>query len=197
MQFERRAASCPWCRNTRRTVLGLCSLDAGDEMKGTGGDVLYLDFDGVLHHENCFWHPRRGAYLDAPPGYTLFQHAKLLSTLLAPYPQVEIVLSTSWVRRYGCSSTAKRLPLPLRARVIGATFHSRMNERDFVELSRGQQVLGDVMRRQPKRWLALDDDPDGWTLECLPNFLQTDEREGISAPHVHVQLIDKLARFGE
>lgn len=54
-----------------------------------------------------------------------------------------------------------------------------MNERVFVDLSRGQQVLGDVMRRQPKRWLALDDDPDGWPLECLPNFLQTDEREGI------------------
>ncbi len=23
-------------------------------MKGTAGDVLYLDLDGVLHHENCF-----------------------------------------------------------------------------------------------------------------------------------------------
>eukprot|EP01037_Dinobryon_pediforme_P012453 gene12453-12540_t len=169
-----------------------------DEMNGTGGDVLYLDFDGVLHHENCFWHPRRGAYLDAPPGYMLFQHAELLSTLLAPYPQVEIVLSTSWVRRYGCSDTAKRLPRPLRARVIGATFHTRMNERDFVELSRGQQVLGDVMRRQPKRWLALDDDPDGWTLECLPNFLQTDEREGINmnVPENFPRLPDPTALSG-
>lgn len=72
-----------------------------------------------------------------------------------------------------------------------------MNERVFVDLSRGQQVLGDVMRRQPKRWLALDDDPDGWPLECLPNFLQTDEREGISAPQIHAQLINKLKRFGE
>jgi len=119
-------------------------------MKGTAGDVLYLDSDGVLHHENCFWHPRRGAYLDAPPGYMLFQHAELLSTLLAPYPQVEIVLSTSWVRRYGCSDTAKRLPLPLRARVIGRLSTLELNERVFVDLSRGQQVLGDVMRRQPK-----------------------------------------------
>lgn len=164
-------------------------------MRGTGGDVLYLDFDGVLHHENCFWHPGRGAYLDAPPDFTLFQHATLLETLLLPYPQVEIVLSTSWVRRFGCSGTAKRLPASLRARVIGATFHSQMNEPAFVELARGQQVMGDVMRRKPKTWLALDDDPEGWPHESIPHFLQTDERDGISAPHVHAQLIDKLKRF--
>ncbi|RYF31932.1 MAG: hypothetical protein EOO23_00885 [Comamonadaceae bacterium] len=166
-------------------------------MKGTGGDVLYLDFDGVLHHENCFWHPRRGAYLVAPPGYTLFQHAMLLERLLAPYPRVEIVLSTSWVRRYGCSHAAKRLLSSLRARVIGATFHSRMNERDFMELPRGQQVMGDVTRRQPKRWLALDDDPDGWPEQSLPNLVRTDEQAGIGAPHVKAELIEKLTRFGE
>jgi hypothetical protein len=25
--------------------------------------VLYLDFDGVLHPDEVYWHPRRGAYL--------------------------------------------------------------------------------------------------------------------------------------
>lgn len=164
-------------------------------MRETGGDVLYLDFDGVLHHENCLWHPRRGAFLVAPPGYTLFQHVALLEALLAPYPSVEIVLSTSWVRRYGCSHTAKRLPPSLRQRVIGATFHSRMNERDFMELQRGQQVMGDVSRRQPKRWLALDEDPDGWPEGCPQNFVRTDEHAGISALHVQEELIDKLSLF--
>ncbi len=27
--------------------------------KGAGALVLYLDFDGVLHHENVLWHPKR------------------------------------------------------------------------------------------------------------------------------------------
>lgn len=62
--------------------------------------VLYLDFDGVLHHEDCWWHPRKGPYLHQT-GYQLFQHVGLLEETLAPYPQVKIVLSTSWVRRVG------------------------------------------------------------------------------------------------
>ena len=53
-------------------------------MKGTGELVLYLDYDGVLHHENCLWHPRRGAYLVAPQRYSLFQHAPLLEEMLEP-----------------------------------------------------------------------------------------------------------------
>ena len=34
--------------------------------KGAGELIVYLDFDGVLHHENCLWHPKRGPYLEAP-----------------------------------------------------------------------------------------------------------------------------------
>ena len=51
---------------------------------GRGQAILYLDFDGVLMHEGVFWHPRRGAYLDAPAGYRLFQHASLLDEMLQP-----------------------------------------------------------------------------------------------------------------
>ena len=48
-------------------------------LRGAGELVLYLDFDGVLHHENVLWHPNKGAYLCAPSRYTLFQHAELLA----------------------------------------------------------------------------------------------------------------------
>lgn len=165
-------------------------------MKGTGGGVLYLDFDGVLHHENCSWHPRRGAYLVAPTQYKLFQHAELLQKLLTPYPDVAIVFSTLWVRRCGYSKTAKRLPSALCQRVVGATFHSRMNECHFSALPRGQQIFEDVLRRRPARWLALDDDPSGWHEGCLPNFVRTDECEAISDLITREELIDKLTRFG-
>lgn len=72
-----------------------------------GGLVLYFDFDGVLHHENVFWRPRRGAYA-GPPGFTLSEHAALLDELLAPIPEVGIVLSTSGGRQYGCYGAAKK-----------------------------------------------------------------------------------------
>jgi hypothetical protein len=161
--------------------------------RGRNDLLLYLDFDGVLHHENALWHPRRGVYLKAPQGYVLFQHAGLLEEILAPYPEVKIVLSTSWVRSYGCSKTANRLPPALRKRVIGATFHSQMYEQGFVDMPRGAQVSADVLRRKPRDWLALDDDYKNWPSWCLDKYVRTDEHEGISLPSVADEIRLKLA----
>ena len=164
-------------------------------MRGTGELILYLDFDGVLHHENCLWHPRIGAYLSAPDGYVLFQHAGLLEQLLAPYPQVQIVLSTNWVRRYGCSKTAKNLGPTLRSRVIGATYHSNMRKREFSALSRGMQVWSDVVKRKPQDWLAIDDVDEGWPAHALANYVQTHQQDGISDPAVLTKFQEKLERM--
>ena len=56
-------------------------------LSGHGGLLLYLDYDGVLHHENVLWHPRMGAYLSAPEEFKLFQHVGLLEDLLADCPR--------------------------------------------------------------------------------------------------------------
>lgn len=42
--------------------------------QGSDEPILYLDYDGVLHHEDVWWHRRRGAYVK-PAGFTLFEHA--------------------------------------------------------------------------------------------------------------------------
>lgn len=149
--------------------------------RGFGETILYLDYDGVLHHENVLWHPSRGAYA-GPPGFGLFEHASLLEELLSPYPQMSIVLSTAWVRTYGCYGSAKRLPPGLRARVIGATFHSRMDRATFIAKPRGQQVIEDVLRRCPYAWIALDDVDEGWSSEVRPNVVITDEKLGLNTP---------------
>lgn len=162
--------------------------------KGQGQFVLYVDFDGVLHHENVLWHPRRGVYA-GPPGFTLFEHAALLDELLAPYPEVSIVLSTSWVRTYGCSGAAKRLPAGLRDRVLGATFHSQMNEQAFIAKPRWMQVVEDVARRRPRGWLALDDTDEGWPPEVRDQVLLTDERLGIAAPGMPERIAAALKRL--
>ena len=161
-------------------------------LPGNGGLLLYLDFDGVLHHEDVWWHARIGPYLRAPDEFKLFQHLDLLETLLAPYPEVRIILSTSWVRRYGCSKASKQLGPRLRQRVVGATFHSRMSEDLFMSLSRGKQVWDDVLRRKPRDWLALDDDDEGWTPECAGHFVKTHDHDGISDPNVLATFTRKL-----
>lgn len=164
---------------------------------GRGGLLLYLDFDGVLHHENVVWHPKAGAYLAAPPPYRLFQHAELLEDLLAPYPDVGIVLSTSWVRVYGFSRATRYLTEGLQRRVIGATFHSAMNRREFLSMSRGMQVWADVHRRQPKDWLALDDDYHRWPRWCVDNYIRTHAFEGISDPPVQETIRQQLRQMCE
>ena len=154
--------------------------------------LLYLDFDGVLHHENVLWHSLIGPYLSAPDGYVLFQHATLLESLLEPYPQVSIILSTSWVRRFGAVKAAKNLKPSLRYRVVGATFNSRRDDASFAATPRGLQVHQDVLRRKPKAWIALDDDVVGWPQDCRGNLVRTNKREGISDPVVRETLQTKL-----
>jgi hypothetical protein len=160
--------------------------------------ILYLDFDGVLHPEPVHWTPRRGPFLNAAltaAGHTLFEHASMLHALLAPYPDVRIVLSTTWAVHYSCAKAAARLPKELRERVIGATFHSAMDEDAFRALERGQQVLGDVARRRPAMWLAIDDDPQGWRSAGQDHVVISDGTLGISEPQVMAALTLKLTRF--
>ncbi|WP_052024314.1 HAD domain-containing protein [Acidovorax sp. CF316] len=160
--------------------------------KGRGKHVLYLDFDGVLHHEDVWRHPRRGLYFGPKGvGHTLFENAPLLEHLLTPYPNVHIVLSTSWVPSLRYSRAVSKLPPSLKARVVGATFHTRMNRNLFDCLTRAHQVLDDVDRRQPGAWVAVDD-ALGWPKESLPHFVACDPVAGIADPEVTRDLVAKL-----
>jgi hypothetical protein len=158
--------------------------------------VLYLDYDGVLHPDDAFWHPRRGPYLRDSAGHRLFEHANLLADLLGPYPELRIVLSTSWVRALRYSRAKRYLPSALQARVIGSTWHSEKDPQVWLQLSRGEQVLADVQRRRPRAWLAIDDDPQ-WPAAAAAHLVLSDSTLGISAPGVQQQLEFKLAEaFG-
>lgn len=163
-------------------------------LRGQGGVLLYLDFDGVLHHEDVWWHPRKGAYVNTP-GYQLFEHMPLLKKVLTSFPEVRIVLSTSWVRVRRYSRAVKRLSPVLRERVVGATFHTRMNRNDFEALPRGVQILSDVVRRNPSHWVALDDDAEGWVPEYRDHLIHCDSVLGLSAPGVLDALKTRLSSF--
>ena len=168
---------------------------ASPSSSSTCGPILNLDFDGVLHHENVLWHPTRGPQLVAPESLRLFQHVDLLAEVLKPHPGIGIVLSTAWTLQYGCRGAARRLPLSLRHRVVGATFHSAMNRDQFLSLSRGMQVWSDVHRRQPSGWLALDDDTFGWPAWCRDHLVRTHPELGISPLDTQEQIRAGLARI--
>lgn len=150
----------------------------------TGKKLLYLDFDGVLHDEGVFFR-HSGEIFMGTAGRTLFEWMPVLELLLAPHPDVKIVLSTSWVRVKGFRFAKTQLSVHLQSRVIGATFHRRQMRKDeFIFLSRGEQVAADVARRGPKAWFALDDDDEGWPRWCRDKLIKTDGSFGISAPEI-------------
>ena len=174
--------------------------DAGYRPGRTADVVLYLDLDGVVHHEAVYWHPNRGAYMHPilGRGHQLFEWLQFLEDALLPYPDIALVLSSSWCIRPGYGKTLRRFPPGLRARFIGGTFHRRVHGLDpwatmsFRMNSRADQILSDIARRRPLQWLALDDDVDVWPERYLANLVACDGKTGLSAPRVQAELAQKL-----
>lgn len=165
--------------------------------------VLYLDYDGVLHHDAVFRSPKRGIYLDSSlaPGRRLFEWTEFLVQAIQPFPQLEIVLSTSWVRVLGYTSARSYLPPELFSRVVGATFHRRVHGGDAVRgvsgyrPDRGVEVMRDVSRRQPWEWVAVDDTDEGWPAEHRDRVVLCDPSTGLSDAATRAQLDLVLAKY--
>jgi hypothetical protein len=79
--------------------------------------ILFLDFDGVLHPDAVYRPHNRPLELRGPG--SLFMHAPVLEEILADFPDVGLVLSTSWVQAIGYEKTLKKMPASLKARVTG------------------------------------------------------------------------------
>jgi hypothetical protein len=157
--------------------------------------IMYLDFDGVLHDGNVWFRRGRGIFV-AKSGRRLFEWEDILIDLLAPYADVKIVLSTSWVQVRSFNYVNRLLHPSLRLRVIGTTFrHHLMDREEFEELPRGIQILGDVLWRQPTDWFAIDDDGIGWPAWCRDRLVLTQGRFGVSDATVQENIRRRLARW--
>jgi hypothetical protein len=160
-----------------------------------GLSIVYLDFDGVLHDDAVYWTRELGIHIRTP-GRVLFEWASILVELLAPFPAVKIVLSTSWVRVRDFDFAKSKLPSALQARVVGATFHRRETPKwEFDNMSRGAQVYADVQRRRPECWLAIDNDDKFWPSHCREHLIKTNDDLGLSEPEVQAAISAKLASF--
>lgn len=119
----------------------------------------------------------------------------ILERLLDPYPQIMIVLSTSWVQTYRFSATTGKLSQSLRDRVIGVTFHTEMDIQSFRDVPRGRQIWVDVLRRQPSEWVALDDDQSNWPAAIRNRLVHTDGLLGLGEERVQLELRQHFERL--
>jgi hypothetical protein len=152
----------------------------------TNAPVLYLDYDGVLHPADVRVTPeepgRPLVYVRGQAtGRPLFEHIGLLETLLAPFPDLRIVLATSWVRQFGYEFTLQQLPKSLQSRVIGATQHPAPARYYCIQI--------DAEERGLVRWLALDDDLYCWPESEMHRVVApTDRMFGLAGPGVADEL---------
>lgn len=159
--------------------------------------ILYLDFDGVLHHYDVIRNDRNRAVLRGMG--TPFEYAQRLEQILEPYPNVEIVLSTNWVRTKGYDYARRQLRPALRKCIVGATWRKSFErDADFArwwisESTRYEQIMRDVARRHPADWIALDDDSRGWPTVAARHLVASDSKLGLSEPGVRLQLEGRLA----
>ncbi len=153
--------------------------------------ILFLDYDGVLHPDSAYL--VRGRPVLRATG-SLFMWSEPLSSLLVDHPHVQIVLSTSWARELGYARARKYLPEVLRTRTVGSTWHSamainangdyRLRSRDtwWDQATRYQQIKRYVDRAHLVDWIAVDDNPEGWSDSDCHRVVRTDPDRGLSDP---------------
>lgn len=154
--------------------------------------LLYLDVDGVLNDHRPFPNGYNGISSDS---------RQFLNELLKLEPDLRIVLSSAW--RYlvhgggmtlgGLENLLLTHGIDAHQRLVGVT----LSDEDFIpaELTtkvekraflmdqgctiRAQQILADVLEREPAAWVVLDDLPIP-----IPNLVQTNGDLGLRAADV-------------
>lgn len=120
--------------------------------------ILFLDFDGVLHEDPCFDEAR------------LFARAPELAQALEPFPEVRLVLSTSWRSQRTLAEMVRPLPDGLRRRVVDATpLVTSADTPAALRPYRRHAECATWLRSQGHEqtpWVALDDRPSLFVPHC-------------------------------
>jgi hypothetical protein len=147
--------------------------------------TLFVDFDGTLHVGNAYIDENDEISLDT--GRPLLEFAELVVELLAPYPEVEIVLTTSWARRLPAEHVIAYLPPELRPRVVGTTSNIKPRRSYVLDGSERTHIITSyAYGKRLKHWLAIDDAVFGAERfgrkpgELVEHFLLLDPTRGIS-----------------
>jgi hypothetical protein len=159
--------------------------------------ILFLDYDGVLHDGEVYLIDGKAVLKSSDPKKSFFEYVLLLEQALEAHPDIQIVLSTTWVPQFGLDEAKASLPESLQQRVIGATWHSHVgfSKDAWTTFTRYGQIDEYVIRHQITQWIAVDDDAYGWPDEkrahlvhCADSFL------GISDKCTYARLVDALAQ---
>lgn len=147
--------------------------------------TLFVDFDGTLHSGHAFID--EGGQITLDSGRQLLEYAPLLVEMLEPYPAVEIVLTTFWLRKLTTETIMSYLPMELARRVVDTTRDRKARLSYVLNGAEKTDIISSyVYGKRLKNWLAIDDavygayhfgrEPGGF----VRNFVLLDSALGIS-----------------
>jgi len=146
--------------------------------------TLFVDYDGTLHRGHATLDQNGDVSLDS--GQPLFEYAPPLVEMLDPYPDVQIVLTTSWLDTLPLDQVISYLPSALARRVVGTTRHIKPRAGYLLDGSARTYVIRSyVFEKRLKNWLALDDSVYGAFhlstdfLDLDPHLVLLDAKRGI------------------
>lgn len=148
--------------------------------------TLFVDYDGTLHRGRGL--VDEGGQISLDSGHPPFEFAPLLAEMLAPYPDVQIVLTTKWVRTLSLEQVASFLPAALASRVVGTTAGIKARF-GYIKsgIDRTYVIRSYVFEKRLKNWLAIDDSVYG-ALDLRTDFLDLTE---------HLVLLDPKKGIGD
>jgi hypothetical protein len=137
--------------------------------------ILFLDFDGVLHTDEVFVADCDQAEIELltdharlfltddnklVSGTNLFVHAERLAGVLDKFPDVQIVISSTWKLYFSMEQLLKFLPPLLAKRVVGQTPSIYMHE--WGGWFQREREISEYLKKYSKgegsvSWIVLDD----------------------------------------
>jgi hypothetical protein len=160
--------------------------------------TLFVDYDGTLHAGHGLIDEAGQITLDT--GRPLFEFVQLLVELLAPYPSVEIVLTTSWLQKLPEDKVIAYLPAELARRVVGTT-QGRKARFSYLREGTGRTdiITCYAYSKRLRNWLAIDDSVYGADQfgrepgELDRNFVLLDSARGINDDGAQQRIREWLA----
>ncbi|MFM0499050.1 HAD domain-containing protein [Paraburkholderia caffeinilytica] len=153
--------------------------------------TLFLNYGGVLSVGHGLVDHNGVITLDS--GRPLLEFAPYLLEVLAPWPRVQLVVTSSWLHTLGAERTIAALPDQLRLRVVGTTLGTPPR---FGEIRDGTAKTMTAIRHAAKHglttWLVVDDEAWGVPPGFEQHFLHTDPATALGSPEALKQLREWL-----
>ena len=126
--------------------------------------LLFLDFDGVLH---AF--PAPAARADQ------FCHLARLEAVLLEFPEIMVVISSTWRLDYPLDALQQLFSTDVRHRIIGVLPEVPIGGLADVAGSRHREIVDYLRGDGDAVWIALDDDATLFPVETLQQVILCDD----------------------